>query len=672
MNVDGRLQRGVNVPTSRKALYVNLQAPSSCKIWFACKGRLVSTGRDSLAVADDHRSHVAGCRDDCPVSSPEAAHIMPSPNRVPSFYLPTAGDNHFSQAHPNSPSSVWFSPQRSRHRLDLSRSSSDSSMESDRSLNDEIIHPLEPAAAEEHDQAVQAAATEGHGQAVDVLGFGARPDVEVSDDEEFEEMEELLDRFKRVMEETQNSKKRAIVKARLAKAYLAREQEHRREAENLLLAKRLQLEKLIKREQDMKTELRSISSKNSLLGTLNQELLERLERLQQQNVDGERKAEETFGETSKEPQWFCHFTHSELVEATNNFDPALKIREGRLGTVYKGRIKHAAAAIKMLNEEEGLQLKAGEEFKEQVDVLSVLKHPHLLTLIGMSSEPRALVYEYHSKGSLEDKLECKRGSLPLTWQARTRIAAEICSALLFLHSAGIVHGNLKPINIFLDTNSLAKVGNVGIYRLFNNENLVRTSSACADESENAYIDAELAETGKTLKESDISSFGTIILRLLTGKSASWISAEVKNMQSALELLGSIDPAAGDWPLIKAAQLAKLGLDCCKPNRRGRPDLRSEVWKVLEPMRASMFPLPSGRIVGEAKQPPTYFICPIFREIMRDPQVAADGYTYEGDAIRGWIDDGHATSPMTNLKLSHLNLTPNRTLRFAIQEWLEQC
>lgn len=54
--------------------------------------------------------------------------------------------------------------------------------------------------------------------------------------------------------------------------------------------------------------------------------------------------------------------------------------------------------------------------------------------------------------------------------------------------------------------------------------------------------------------------------------------------------------------------------------------------------------------------------------MHDPQVAADGFTYEGDAIREWLEY-HETSPMTNLKLNHLHLTPNHALRLAIQDWL---
>ena len=54
--------------------------------------------------------------------------------------------------------------------------------------------------------------------------------------------------------------------------------------------------------------------------------------------------------------------------------------------------------------------------------------------------------------------------------------------------------------------------------------------------------------------------------------------------------------------------------------------------------------------------------------MRDPHIAADGFTYEGDAIKDWIQRGHTMSPMTYLNLTHHELIPNNALRFAIQEW----
>ncbi|XP_020869666.1 putative U-box domain-containing protein 55 isoform X2 [Arabidopsis lyrata subsp. lyrata] len=72
-----------------------------------------------------------------------------------------------------------------------------------------------------------------------------------------------------------------------------------------------------------------------------------------------------------------------------------------------------------------------------------------------------------------------------------------------------------------------------------------------------------------------------------------------------------------------------------------------------------------------RQPPSYFICPISQEVMREPRVAADGFTYEAESLKEWLGNGHETSPMTNLRLAHNNLVPNHALRSAIQEWLQR-
>ncbi|NXU17863.1 WSDU1 protein, partial [Pardalotus punctatus] len=67
--------------------------------------------------------------------------------------------------------------------------------------------------------------------------------------------------------------------------------------------------------------------------------------------------------------------------------------------------------------------------------------------------------------------------------------------------------------------------------------------------------------------------------------------------------------------------------------------------------------------------PDEFLCPITRELMKDPVIAADGYSYEREAMENWISS-RRSSPMTNLPLHSLMLTPNRTLKMAISRWLE--
>lgn len=66
--------------------------------------------------------------------------------------------------------------------------------------------------------------------------------------------------------------------------------------------------------------------------------------------------------------------------------------------------------------------------------------------------------------------------------------------------------------------------------------------------------------------------------------------------------------------------------------------------------------------------PDEFLCPITRELMKDPVIAADGYSYEREAIESWINTKNRSSPMTNLPLLTTLLTPNYTLKMAIGRW----
>ncbi|XP_028928202.1 WD repeat, SAM and U-box domain-containing protein 1 isoform X1 [Ornithorhynchus anatinus] len=91
-------------------------------------------------------------------------------------------------------------------------------------------------------------------------------------------------------------------------------------------------------------------------------------------------------------------------------------------------------------------------------------------------------------------------------------------------------------------------------------------------------------------------------------------------------------------------------------------LRSKILRKIEELNIKMDSLSSGI--------PDEFLCPITRELMKDPVIAADGYSYEKEAMENWFSKKKRTSPMTNLVLPSLILTPNRTLKMAINRWLE--
>ena len=230
----------------------------------------------------------------------------------------------------------------------------------------------------------------------------------------------------------------------------------------------------------------------------------------------------------------------------------------------------------------------------QVQVLGKLRHPNLMKLIGCCPEQFMLIYEYLPNGSLEDRLKCKDNSPPLSWEARIRIATEMCTVLVYLHSRkphSIVHGDLKPSNILLDANFVSKHSDFGICRMLcHGISSSNNTTACHNTDPKGtwhYIDPEFILTGKLTRNSDVYSFGIILLQLLTGRKPPFkMENDVQVALDAGTLSSLLDPLAEDWPIEIVQNLAHLALMCCDRNRKNRPDLASYVSRELESMKAS--------------------------------------------------------------------------------------
>ncbi|KAL0918094.1 hypothetical protein M5K25_010084 [Dendrobium thyrsiflorum] len=363
---------------------------------------------------------------------------------------------------------------------------------------------------------------------------------------------------------------------------------------------------------------------------------------------------------------FKEFPLSDLQTATFGFSDAFMIGQGGLGCVYKGEMLNTSVAIKKFHHH---SIQGQREFQQEVLVLSKLRHPNLVTLIGACSEALSLVYEYFPNGNLHDRLICKTMSPPLAWMTRVRIIAEISCALLFLHSSipeKVVHGDLKPMNIFLDSNLSCRISGFGFCELLLDQvaagyPLLRQTSVPKNPcSEFPYSDPEYQRTGILTSKSDVYSFGIIVLQLLTGRPPLGLATEVRRAVLSHRLSDLLDLTAGEWPINVSERLAEFGLKCTELCGRNRPELTPALVRELELLHSK-----------RERPVPTSFFCPIFQEIMYDPVVAADGFTYERTSILEWLDNGRGTSPMTNLELENSNLFPNHALKLAIQDWLCQ-
>lgn len=79
---------------------------------------------------------------------------------------------------------------------------------------------------------------------------------------------------------------------------------------------------------------------------------------------------------------------------------------------------------------------------------------------------------------------------------------------------------------------------------------------------------------------------------------------------------------------------------------------------------------ADHVHADTNEPPTEFCCPITLVIMRNAVVAADGHTYDEEAIKRWFKK-RKTSPMTNKAMAHCKLTPNYSLRSMIRKYVEK-
>jgi serine/threonine protein kinase len=164
------------------------------------------------------------------------------------------------------------------------------------------------------------------------------------------------------------------------------------------------------------------------------------------------------------------FTLQELKLITQHFSSSNFIGEGGFGPVHKGFIddklrpglKAQPVAVKLLD----LESKQGHrEWLTEVVFLSQLRHAHLVKLIGYccEEEHRLLVYEYMSRGSLENQL-FRRFSISLPWSTRMKIALEAAKGLAFLHEAEppVIYRDFKSSNILLDYDYTVKLSDFGL------------------------------------------------------------------------------------------------------------------------------------------------------------------------------------------------------------------
>nr|XP_016459148.1 PREDICTED: LEAF RUST 10 DISEASE-RESISTANCE LOCUS RECEPTOR-LIKE PROTEIN KINASE-like 1.1 isoform X3 [Nicotiana tabacum] len=293
------------------------------------------------------------------------------------------------------------------------------------------------------------------------------------------------------------------------------------------------------------------------------------------------------------------FTYSELEEATNDFTSSRVLGDGGFGTVYYGKLKDGReVAVKRLYEH---NCKRMEQFLNEIEILTRLRHNNLVTLYGCTSSRSRellLVYEYILNGTLADHLHGRRAKKrSLAWPIRMNIAIETAGALAYLHASDVIHCNVKTNNILLDHNFSVKVADFGISRLFPND---VSHISTAPRGTPGYIDPKYHECYQLTSKSDVYSFGVVLVELISSMPAVDMNRHSQEINLANFAINKIVKCAFNelidpslwfdsdtkiWEM--TTSVAELAFLCLQTDRDTRPTM-VEVLDTLKEIQTSEF------------------------------------------------------------------------------------
>ncbi|CDY37884.1 BnaC04g31220D [Brassica napus] len=299
--------------------------------------------------------------------------------------------------------------------------------------------------------------------------------------------------------------------------------------------------------------------------------------------------------TTSLPSDLCRrFSILEIKSATNNFEKKLIVGVGGFGPVYKGRIDGGATlvAVKRLDVSSN---QGATEFEAELKMLSVLRHIHLVSLIGYCDDENemVLVYEYMPHGTLRDHLY-KRNKVfdpPLSWKRRLEICVGAARGLQYLHTGAkdmIIHRDIKTTNILLDENYVAKVSDFGLSKVGLTSSS-QTHVSTVVKGSFGYLDPEYYRRQVLTEKSDVYSFGVVLFEVLCCRPVKlesapreeadlirWVKSNYK--KGTVDQIVDADLTAEITPL-SLEKFCEIAVRCVQDRGIERPSMNDVVWAL---------------------------------------------------------------------------------------------
>jgi serine/threonine-protein kinase len=258
------------------------------------------------------------------------------------------------------------------------------------------------------------------------------------------------------------------------------------------------------------------------------------------------------------------------------------VGSGGMSSVYCAFDKQLErhVALKILHEQFGVDEDHVERFRREARAVAQLSHPNIVTVIDRGEEDgkQFIVFELIDGENLKE-LVTRGGPLPV--RRVLELGFEIGRALAFAHANGLVHRDVKPQNVLLNGEGLAKVTDFGIVRSLDAVGQTETGTVLGTSH---YIAPEQARGERVDAQTDVYSFGVVLYELLAGEvpypGDNFLTVAMKHVNDPVPNVLERRP---DTPL----RLASLVERCMAKLPADRPASMDEVVGELQAVRGEL-------------------------------------------------------------------------------------